>query len=102
MYKVGVKISPTTPSIVDFADVNRDTHFSKPLNADRLSRLDLPELELMPDHARRLDIQDEHGVTWHARTNSRFLADGRVFLVKPDGSGGEWTDLAKEKYRYML
>ena len=56
----------------------------------------------MPDQPSTLEIQDEDGVTWHAKTISRFSAAGRVVPVKPDGIGGEWYDLSKEKYRYVL
>ena len=73
---ISVTISPTTFRVVDFADVDRATPFSQPLHADRLIRLGLPELELTPDQPGKLQHQDEDGVTWHAKTISRFFADG--------------------------
>ena len=102
VYKIHTKISPTTVKVVDFADPSRDLQFGQPLHADRLIRLDLPELELMPDQPRKLEMQGDDGVTWTVKKISRFSADGRVFLHNEDGSGGEWFDLTKEKYRYVL
>ena len=49
IFNVHVKISPIAFKVVDFADPNRELQFSQPLHADRLIRLDLPQLELMPD-----------------------------------------------------
>ena len=102
IYKVHVEISPTTFNAVDFADPSRELQFSQPSHADRLIRLDLPELELVPDQPRKLEIQDDDWVTWTVKKISRFSADGRVFLHDMDGGSGEWYDLAKERYRYGL
>jgi len=59
-------------------------------------------LELMPDQPGKLEIQGDDGVTWTVKNISRFSADGRVFLHGEDGSGGQWIDLTKEKYWYVL
>ena len=102
VYKISVKISPTTYKVADLADPTARVTFGQPIHADRLIKLDLPELELMPDQPRRIEVQDKDGSTWNALTISRFAADGRVFLVAPGSAGGKWYDLSKEKYRYLL
>jgi hypothetical protein len=102
IYKIHTKISPTTFKVVDFADPSRDLQFDQPVHANRLIRLDLPELELMLDQPQRLEIQGDDGVTWTVKKIFRLSADGRVFLHHEDGSGGEWFDLTKEKYWYVL
>ena len=102
IYKVSVKISPTTFWVVDFADPNREIPFGQPVNADRLIRLDLPELELMPDQPRKLEGQEDDGFIWTEKRISRLFADGRAYLTNMDGSEGEWCDIKKVKYQYVL
>ena len=87
---------------MDFADPHREIPFGQPVNVDHLIRLDFPELELMPDQLRKLEIQEYDGFTWTVKKISRFSADGRVYLTNMDGSEGEWCDLTKVKHRYVL
>lgn len=61
----------------------------------------LTKLKLMPDEPGKLEIQDGDGVSWHAKTMSRFSADGRVVLVNADGIAREWYDLTK-KHTYVF
>jgi hypothetical protein len=77
----------------------------QPLNAERLVRLDLPELELDPRQPRKVEIQRDSAGDWETMKISRFSADGRVFLVREGddpSEHGEWLDLSTVRYRYLL
>ena len=73
--------------------------------ADRLIRLDMPELELdMPEGTpQRVEIYDETLAQWDAASVERWAVDGRVSL-RFDDNKEERTlvDLTKCRYRWLL
>ena len=72
--------------------------------ADRLIRLDMPELELeLPEGTpQRVEIYDEDAAQWDAASTERWAVDGRVCL-RFDSNEEEriWVDLTKCRYRWL-
>ena len=102
VYKVSRKVGPHTFHVQDFADPEARVTFSQPVNAERLVRLDLPELELNPEQPR--DVEIFRGDAWERHRIDKFSADGRVYVVQSGlepGSRGVWMDLSKQRFRYV-
>ena len=78
------KVSPTTFVVEDLVDKDAVPGFTQPLRAERLVRLDMPELELSPDQPRRLELRETPLQPWNEYTIDRFGADGRVRLSFPE------------------
>ena len=106
VYKISVKISEGAFRVQDLADPEAKVSFTQPVNADRLIRLDLPELSLDARQPRCVEIKRESEDEWERFKIARFCVDGRVFLVKEEGEGairgGTWVDLSQVMYRYVL
>ena len=94
------KISPTTFEVEDLVDKKRALGFTQPLHAERLIKLDMPELELRPDQPRRLEMRTSEAQPWNEYEIERFGVDGRVSLRVP-GGGAEWYDLTQCEYRWL-
>ena len=79
------------------------TPFEQPLKADRLVRLDMPEIPLDPGQPRIFEVLNEDNETWHRWRIERFAADGKC-LCRRDGDVGrvEWMELSKYRYRWVL
>ena len=77
--------------------------FTQPLHAERLIRLDMPELELDPGQPRRLELRTSPVEPWTEYVIDRFGADGRVRLSLPGGAAQtrKWVDLTKCEYRWL-
>ena len=78
--------------------------FRSQVNADRLIKLDMPELELeLPEgQPQRVEIYDETTAQWDAASTERWAVDGRVSL-RFDNNDEEsvWVDLTKCRYRWL-
>ena len=74
--------------------------FIQPVNADRLVRLDMPELELSADQPRRLEMRTGPAQDFSEYHIERFGVDGRV-LLRLEGGNAEWYDLTKCEYRWL-
>ena len=72
--------------------------------ADRLIRLDMPELEMeLPEGTpQRVEIYDDETAQWNAATTERWAVDGRVSL-RFDYNEEEcvWVDLTRCRYRWL-
>ena len=76
--------------------------FLQPLFAERLVRIDMPELELDANQCRRLEIHEPATDTWEAWDVEKFAVDGRVLLrsvIRP--ATADWTDLGSQRYRWV-
>ena len=82
------------------ADRARPLPFKQPLHAERLVKLDMPELELRADQPRRLEMRTREAQPFNEYVVERFAADGRVYLRTPGGSA-EWHDLSRCEYRWL-
>ena len=84
-------------------DKDEAPNFKQPVHAERLVRLDMPELELSPDQPRRLEMRERPTQPWNTYTIDRFGADGRVRLRLEDGAAQtrQWYDLTKCEYRWL-
>ena len=72
-----------------------------PAIAERLVRLDLPELDLSPEQPR--DVEIFRGDDWERHRIEKFSADGRVCVVPSAEPGAKvaWVDLSKHRFRYV-
>ena len=76
--------------------------FDQPIHADRMVKLDMPELDLDPAQPRRIEIHDPSTDTWDAFELERFSVDGRVRIRHAlQHTNVEWVDLAKKRYRWV-
>ena len=84
-------------------DQDRVPAFRNPLNAERLVKLDMPELELSPDQPRRLELRERPTQPWSEYVITRFGVDGRVRLEVAGGAAQDarWVDLSKCEYRWL-
>ena len=94
------KISPAAFEVEDLVDKTYSPPFTQPLNAERLIKLDMPELELRPGQPKRLEMRMKETQPWGEYTVERFGLDGRVSLRTPAGSA-QWVDLSKCEYRWL-
>ena len=103
VYKIKRKISPTTFVVSDLVDQEHIPAFHQPLHAERLIKLDMPELDLSPDQPRRLEMRETPTQPWNEYVIERFGADGRVRLSIPGGAAqdSKWVDLSKCEYRWI-
>ena len=103
IYVVKKKISPGTFHVEDLADKQRDLPFRQPLAAERLVKLDMPELELAPNQPRRVEMRERPGEAFSVYKIERYSQDGRVKLTLEDGApgSGKWVDLTECEYRWL-
>ena len=74
--------------------------FKQLLHAERLVKLDMPELEVEPGQPRRLEMRTSVTQPFSEYTIERFGVDGRVNL-RTEGGRAEWYDLTKCEYRWL-
>ena len=92
---------------VEFAH-NKDlkTDFAQPVRAERLIRLDMPEMRLEEGQPRTLQTlePDQDPVTgWVTWRVEKFAVDGLVLLRhEANPNVVEWVDLSKKRYRWVL
>ena len=97
------KVSPTTFNVGDLVDKDYVTPFTQPLHAERLVRLDMPELGLEPGQPRRLELRESNLDPWNTYVLERFGADGRARIMLEGGAAQSrrWVDLTKCEYRWL-
>jgi hypothetical protein len=105
VYKIVDSIGDTF-KVACWHDPLRPVPVKNPIHADRLVKLDMPELELRPDQPRTLEIlepdadPEEGWVRWRVE---RFARDGMVQLRREDQPGvADWFDLSRTRYRWVL
>ena len=87
--------------VEDPVEPRAELPFLQPLNAERLIKIDMPELQLDVDQNRKLEIEESG--SWVPYTIERFAADGRVQLRRTDGvEDRRWCDLSEHRYRWVL
>ena len=105
VFRISARLGRHTFRVVDVAEPSKEPPFGQPLSADRLVKLDLPEIGLDPNQPRALEIRFDEGGEWTQWELERFAADGRVKVRKrTDEGGGEdrWLDLTQVRYRWIL
>ena len=77
--------------------------FRSPVNADRLIKLDVPELELEASQPRKVSIKEIATGECNTYIIDRFGVDGRVRVQLEDGAAAtrKWLDLSKCEYRWL-
>jgi hypothetical protein len=103
VYRVKTMINRHTFVVQDLADPGAEVPFMQPVNAERLVRLDMPELELREGQLRRIEMRSVDGEPWELYQIDRFAADGRVRLrPEAEGAAPRWVDLSRCQYRWVL
>ena len=100
IYKVVRKVGLATFFVADLVDPDAHIPFMQPVNADRLVRLDMPELELSANQPRRLEMRASDTQPFNEYTIEKFGVDGRV-LLRLEGGNAEWHDLTQCEYRWL-
>ena len=77
--------------------------FRNPVNADRLIKLDMPELELEASQPRKVSVKEGSSGEFNTYLIDRFGIDGRVRVQLEDGAAHtrKWLDLSKCEYRWL-
>ena len=77
--------------------------FIQPVHAERLVKLDMPELDLDPRQSRLLELHDavsDEWIKWHVE---RYSIDGRVKIRNVRAPEDvEWVDLSRRRYRWVM
>jgi hypothetical protein len=103
LYRVNRVISASTFNVEPVVDPGGRTPFDQPLNADRLVRLDMPEVPLDPGQPRTFEVLNADNDTWYRWQIERFAVDGRCRCrAVADPARVEWLDLSKFHYRWVL
>ena len=102
LYRVKAKVGTHTVTVESVSDPTAAVPVLQPVNADRLVRVDLPELALDPSSPRRLEIYETTTDSWRPWNVEKFSVDGRVRLRDAgDVSRVSWFDLSTVKYRWL-
>ena len=102
-YVVKTKIGPNSFHVEDLVDKDFVPPFRNPVNADRLIKLDMPELELDPSQPRKVSVKESATGEFNTYLIDRFGVDGRVRVQLEDGAAHtrRWLDLSKCEYRWL-
>ena len=100
VYVLKTKIAPTTYEVEDLVDKSSPVSFVNPVHAERLVKLDMPELELSPSQPRKLEMRLTSTQPWNEYSVERFAVDGRV-LLRLTGGEADWYDLTQHEYRWI-
>ena len=94
---------PFKQAVEDLVDKEYVPKFHQPLHAERLVRLDMPELGLEPGQPLRLEMRESATDPWNVYRLERFGADGRVRLQLDEGGAQtrKCVDLTKCEYRWL-
>ena len=77
--------------------------FIQPVHAERLVKLDMPELDLDPRQSRFLDLHDARSDEWIRWYVERYSIDGRVRIRNVHAPEDvEWVDLSRKRYRWVM
>ena len=106
IFVITKKVSPSTFVVEDLVDKSFDPPFIQPLHAERLVKLDMPELELRLGQPRNIEMRERETQPFNVWVIERFGSDGRVFVrvegaADGDVSSGRWVDLTKCEYRWV-
>ena len=74
--------------------------FRQPIHAERLVKLDMPELELQAGQPRKLEMRTAPTQPYNEYTIEKFGIDGRV-LLRLEGGDATWHDLTECEYRWL-
>ncbi len=100
VYRIVQLVGPLTFRVADIAGPEAPTSFMQPLlHAERLVKLDIPELELDDRQPRRLETKARDGEDWELCEIERFAADGRVQVRPAAGGDGRCVGLSVHGYR---
>ena len=83
VYVIVRKVSPGTFVVGDLVDKDYVCPFKQPVSAERLVKLDMPELELEPGQPRRLELRETLQDDWGQYTIEKFGADSLVLNHGP-------------------
>ena len=105
VYRIKGGTHPTF-QIENIHDPEAKIEMKNSIHAERLIKLDMPELKLGPNQPRTLQMLAVDGdpegewETWNVKA---FAADGMVKLQKADDPRRvDWVDLSKRRYRWLL
>jgi hypothetical protein len=102
VYRVSKKLGRNTFTVRSLTDPSEETVFSQPLHADRLVKIDMPELDLDPNQLRKVEIHQPQTDLWKGYEIERFAADGRVLLRSSlNPVEMTWVDLSTKRYRWV-
>ena len=99
VYVLKTKIAPTTYEVEDLVDKSAPVPFVNPVHAERLVKLDMPELELRASQPRKLEMRLTSTQPWNEYSVERLAIDGRV-LLRLTGGEADWYDLTEHEYRW--
>ena len=103
IFRVVRRASPGAFWVEDLVDKTKSVPFRQPVHAERLVKLDMPELELRADQPRKLEVREAPTQPWNRYVIDRFGVDGRVRL-RYEGGGKQtntWVDLTQVEYRWL-
>ena len=100
VFVVKRKVSEGTYYVEYLADKTAPVPFIQPLAAERLVKLDMPELELNPGQPRKIEMRERETQPWNIYTIERFAPDGRV-SIRHGTKAARWVDLSKCEYRWI-
>ena len=102
-YVVRTKLGPNSFNVEDLVDKDFVPPFRNPVNADRLIKLDMPELELDASQPRKVSVKESATGEFNTYLIDRFGVDGRVRVQLEDGAAStrRWLDLSKCEYRWL-
>ena len=102
-YVIVSKLGPNTFNVGDLVDKDYVPTFRNPVNADRLIKLDMPELELEASQPRKVSVKEGTSGEFNTYLIDRFGIDGRVRVQLEDGAAHtrKWLDLSKCEYRWL-
>ena len=77
--------------------------FIQPVNAERLVKFYMPELELSANQPRRLEMREAPTQPWNTYLIEKFGVDGRVQIILEGGAAQtrRWVDLSQMEYRWL-
>ena len=97
------RVPKVTFNIESITEPGVRPNFVQPVHGERLVKIDMPELELLPRQPRRLEIHDNNQDVWNRFKIERYAIDGRMFVrSEDDPQNCEWLDLSKKRYRWVL
>ncbi len=98
-YKIAKKVGRLTFEVVSITDPTDGVPFLNPLHAERLVKLDMPELELDPRQSRLVEVYDSSTESWTRYRIEKYAIDGRVMMRDVANPPlVDWHDLSELRY----
>ena len=102
-YRVCRRIAANTFMVESVVDPGRETSFVQPIHAERLVKLDMPELQLSDRMNRDIEIYDNTRDAWDRFKIEKYSIDGRVQVRKlANPTELEWLDMSTVRYRWVV